>query len=101
MHVVRVGSGMSGLTAARRILQQGHTVCVLDKGRDPGGRLATRRLTGGSTADHGAQFFTARSEAFNAQTEQWIGTGIVRRGWDGGAGEGHDDRDRCQAVSPR
>jgi renalase len=77
MHVVVVGSGMSGLTAARRITEQGHTVCVLDKGRNPGGRLATRRFAGGATADHGAQFFTARSDVLKTQIEQWIGTGIV------------------------
>lgn len=78
MQVVVVGSGVSGLIAARQLMAQGHTVRVLDKGRNPGGRLATRRFTNGSTADHGAQFFTARSEVLNSQIEQWMSAGIVR-----------------------
>ena len=53
------GAGLSGLLAARALAADGHEVVVLDKGRCPGGRLATRRI-GGATLDHGAQFFTVR-----------------------------------------
>ena len=63
MDVVVVGAGLSGLTAARALLHDGHTVQVLDKGRGVGGRLATRRI-GDATIDHGAQFFTVRGVAF-------------------------------------
>jgi renalase len=58
-----IGAGMAGLTAARRLQQAGQRVVVLDKGRGVGGRMATRRLAQGK-ADHGAQYFTARTSEF-------------------------------------
>ncbi|MSO32728.1 MAG: FAD-dependent oxidoreductase, partial [Ilumatobacteraceae bacterium] len=59
--VVVVGAGIAGLTAARALSHAGHSVIVLDKGRSVGGRMATRRI-GDATVDHGAQFFTVRSD---------------------------------------
>lgn len=69
--VVVVGAGLCGLTAARRLSDDGHEVIVLDKGRSVGGRLATRRM-GGATLDHGAQFFTVRGDDFQAQVDDWV-----------------------------
>ncbi|MCA1781698.1 MAG: NAD(P)/FAD-dependent oxidoreductase [Dermatophilaceae bacterium] len=79
LRVVVIGAGMAGLTAARLIADAGHVVSVLDKGRRAGGRLATRQLTGGGFADYGAQFFTARSEAFSRVVAQWVESGAVRQ----------------------
>ena len=62
MRVAIVGAGLAGLMAGRTLAEAGHEVVLLDKGRSPGGRLATRRI-GEATLDHGAQFFTVRSEA--------------------------------------
>ena len=42
--VLIVGSGLSGLTAASLLQDQGHRVQVIDKGRNPGGRLASRQV---------------------------------------------------------
>jgi renalase len=70
---------MAGLTAARLIADAGHVVSVLDKGRRPGGRMATTEVTGGGFADYGAQFFTARSEAFSAVVSRWVEVGAVRQ----------------------
>lgn len=75
--MVVIGAGMAGLTAAGRIAGAGHDVVVLDKGRRPGGRLATKHLVGGALADHGAQFFTARSKVFRSQVECWLEEGAV------------------------
>ncbi|MCU1389006.1 MAG: hypothetical protein JWL72_2344, partial [Ilumatobacteraceae bacterium] len=50
---------------------------VLDKGQSPGGRLATRRI-GTATLDHGAQFFTVRSDAFAAFVAPHRASGLVR-----------------------
>jgi len=77
MRVVVVGAGMAGLTAARRIADAGHDVSVIDKGRRSGGRMATKPLAGGACADHGAQFFTVRTDAFAAAVATWIADGTV------------------------
>ena len=58
-----VGAGVSGLVAARGLAEAGHQVRVLDRGRSVGGRLATRRI-GEARLDHGAQFFTIRTDEF-------------------------------------
>ncbi len=63
---------------------------MVDKGRSVGGRLATRRI-GPAVLDHGAQFFTARSERFTSVVNDWVEAGVVEewcRGFDGG-GDGY------------
>ena len=72
-----VGAGVSGLLAARELATAGWRVEVMDKGRGVGGRMATRRL-GTGTFDHGAQFFTVRSERFRALVGTWLEDGVVR-----------------------
>jgi renalase len=76
MFVVVIGAGMAGLTAAQQLLAAGHRVTVIDKGRGVGGRMATRRIEN-ATLDHGAQFFTVRSEAFAADVATWVADGVV------------------------
>lgn len=49
-----VGTGMAGLTAATALQATGREVLVIDKGREVGRRLASRRL-GAATLDYGAQ----------------------------------------------
>lgn len=90
--VVIVGAGLSGLVAAQTLTDAGRSVVLLDKGRSPGGRLATRRL-GGPThrADSGAQFFTVRSVDFADLVHTWRRAGIIEewcRGF-GTQGDGH------------
>lgn len=93
MDVVVVGAGVSGLVAAGRLQATGHRVTVLDKGRSPGGRLATRRLdtpAGTARFDHGAQFFTVRSDELRLLVRAWVGQGLVRE-WCRGFGRGSAD----------
>jgi renalase len=77
MRVGIVGAGLAGLMAGRALQAAGQEVLVLEKGRSPGGRLATRRI-GEATFDHGAQFFTVRSERFAATVGGWQEAGFVR-----------------------
>ena len=77
MRVVVIGAGIAGLLAAQQLHSTGHEVTVLDKGKSPGGRLATRRI-GAATLDHGAQFFTVRDAQFDHHVQQWVHDGVVR-----------------------
>lgn len=86
-----VGAGMAGLTAARELRERGVEVEVFDKGRGPGGRLASRRVTLGThnaeaasllSFDHGAQYFTARDPRFRQRVAQWREEGVVAP-WEG------------------
>jgi predicted NAD/FAD-dependent oxidoreductase len=71
-----IGAGIAGLLAARTLQAAGVQVTVLDKGRGVGGRMATRRI-GGGLCDHGAQFFTARSERFGQLVADWQAAGLA------------------------
>lgn len=51
--IVIIGSGVSGLLCGRRLTEAGHSVLLIDKGRNAGGRLSTRR-TDGAVFHHGA-----------------------------------------------
>lgn len=90
---VVVGAGVSGLLAARELASAGWRVVVMDEGRGVGGRMATRRV-GAGTFDHGAQFFTVRSERFGALVETWLEAGVVRE-WSRGFADadGRPNRD--------
>jgi predicted NAD/FAD-dependent oxidoreductase len=59
-------------------------VVVLDKGRRPGGRLATRRVDG-LAFDHGAQYFTATDASFRRHVAGWLEEGVVAE-WTGRIG---------------
>lgn len=56
--VVVIGAGLAGLACARALAAAGASVRLFDKGRAPGGRLATRRAEAAGVPlqfDHGAQ----------------------------------------------
>ena len=82
MKIAIVGAGIAGLSCATRLREAGHAVSLFDKGRGPGGRMATRRMTsdaGDIAFDHGAQYLTARNPAFVAAMHDWAATGVVAR----------------------
>ncbi|GAA4041263.1 NAD(P)/FAD-dependent oxidoreductase [Parerythrobacter jejuensis] len=75
-----VGAGMAGLSCATALAARGLSVTVFDKGRGPGGRMATRRAeVDGATIrfDHGAQYFTVRDPRFIAAVRGWREAGAV------------------------
>lgn len=84
-----IGAGLAGLACARRLRAAGLDVQVFDKGRRPGGRLATR--DGQAMGfDHGAQYFTVRDAGFAQLTAAAAGAGCAARWmprWPGGEQE--------------
>ena len=75
--VLIIGAGISGLMAATKLKESGSSVTVLDKGRNHGGRMATRTFDG-AIFDHGAQFFTVRQPIFQTYVEQWSAADIIK-----------------------
>ena len=76
---------MAGLSCAGRLAGSGQAVEIFDKGRGPGGRMSTRRMTtslGEMRWDHGAQFFTARNPDFVSAVKNWVDAGAVKE-WTG------------------
>jgi renalase len=85
--VLVVGAGIAGLMAAQTLLDQRVSVTVLERQDHPGGRLATREV-GPGRADHGAQFFTARSPEFRAWVDRWLAADLAyawSTGWSNGS----------------
>jgi predicted NAD/FAD-dependent oxidoreductase len=74
--VLIIGAGMAGLTAARRLAEFGIPSTIVDKGRRPGGRMATRTIDG-ARFDHGAQHFSARSDALSGAVDTWTAAGVA------------------------
>jgi predicted NAD/FAD-dependent oxidoreductase len=74
--VLIIGTGVSGLIAAREIQSAGRRVLLLDKGRGLGGRVVSRRI-GAATFDHGAQFITARDVRFEEILKQGAEAGMM------------------------
>ena len=71
-----IGAGMAGIAAAQE-LSKIATVTVFEKSRGFGGRMATRKHEAWQF-DHGAQFFTARSNAFQNFLSAYIDSGLVK-----------------------
>lgn len=68
--VAVIGAGVAGLAAARLLSDKGLAVEIFDKGRGPGGRLATRRADG-FAFDHGAQYFTIKDARLDPYMKLW------------------------------
>lgn len=84
--VIVIGGGLAGLMAAGKLEKRGITVTLVDKSVSVGGRLATRRI-GPGLADHGAQFFTVREDAFQKYVDEWLRFGLVYE-WSQGFSDG-------------
>ncbi len=73
--IIFVGAGLSSLSAAQELHRDAVSLVVLEKSRGVGGRASTRRLDG-IPIDHGAQFFTARTDQFQHQVRHWQDSGV-------------------------
>jgi len=68
-NVIIVGAGLAGISLARQLTGQGHTVTLLEKSRGVGGRCATRRVRSAESSmevavDHGLPLLHGRSPEF-------------------------------------
>lgn len=74
--VAVVGAGVAGLACARTLQDHGVEVVVFDKGRVPGGRLASHRSPE-LEVDVGAPYFTVRDQRFGRFLQSWIDDGVI------------------------
>jgi predicted NAD/FAD-dependent oxidoreductase len=75
-----IGAGISGLTLAQNLKDDAEVV-VYEKARGVGGRMSTRHADP-FYFDHGTQYFTARSPAFQRYIAPMIETGLIAP-WEG------------------
>lgn len=86
-HVAIIGAGMAGSACAQGLLEAGWTVCVFEKSRGAGGRMATRRAhwedapgqAHSGVFDHGAPGFQADDPRFLGAIERARSQGLVTR----------------------
>jgi renalase len=79
-HIAIIGAGLAGLSCATALQHGGFTVSVFEKSRGAAGRMSTRRGGDDNAAwqcDHGAQYFTARDPAFQAEVARWYEAGVA------------------------
>lgn len=74
--VVVVGAGVAGVACGRVLTDAGIAVRLLDRGRVPGGRAATRALHG-RRVDVGASYLTASDAGFRAVVDDWVARGLA------------------------
>ncbi|GAB3131237.1 phytoene desaturase family protein [Tsukamurella serpentis] len=84
MHIGIIGAGLAGLSAALHLTGAGHTVTVLERSREVGGRAGTERIpatagdpgivvTAGRLIDTGASVLTMPELVFDALTAAGLG----------------------------
>ena len=82
LDVLVIGAGMSGLVAASQLAKTGLSVQCVEKARGSGGRLSSKLIAAETHAesisfDLGCASFTASSELFRSQVENWISQGLA------------------------
>ncbi|MGB3299794.1 MAG: FAD-dependent oxidoreductase [Phormidesmis sp.] len=84
--VAIIGAGLSGLTCARQLTAAGYQVCILDKSRGLGGRMATRRVefstdsspNAQTRVDHGLRYWQPQSEGLKMLTQAMLAEGVLK-----------------------
>ena len=74
-----IGAGISGLSLAN-LLKDKFQITIFEKARGVSGRMSTRRAEP-YFFDHGAQYFTARTDEFQKFLKPMLDNGLVKR-WD-------------------
>ena len=79
-NIAVIGAGIAGIAAARELARRGLQVSIFDRGRNVGGRCATRDNE--FSFDHGAPFFTISDESFRTEMAMLESLAVVRQ-WNG------------------
>ncbi|NYD68658.1 NAD(P)/FAD-dependent oxidoreductase [Agromyces atrinae] len=97
--VTIVGAGLSGIACARALAEGGIPTRILERGRVPGGRLATKRFEE-RRVDIGASYFTVPDgSAFAGVVGEWMTRGLVRP-WTDTFAVADDTRLRDRTTGP-
>lgn len=75
--VTIVGAGLAGTACAAALAAAGIGVRLVERGRAPGGRMASPSLHG-RRVDIGAGYFTVRDSGFQSAVDRWQSAGLVR-----------------------
>ena len=73
-----VGAGISGAACANVLAASGVAVEVFDRGRAPGGRMASPQVHG-RRVDLGAAYFTVKDDDFAGLVDGWSQRGLARQ----------------------
>ena len=94
--ILIVGAGLTGMSAASKLVRYKKNVLVIDKGRDIGGRLTGTHI---DTArfDKGAQFMTARDFRFRKQIDNWVARNLAIE-WFRTPGDGSESHQRWRGI---
>ncbi len=76
--VAIVGAGLAGITCARQLTAAGYSVCLLDKSRGLGGRIATRRMDSQQKVDHGLRYWQPATAGLQALTDELLAAGVIK-----------------------
>lgn len=84
-NTIILGAGISGLITGYELIRKNIDLLILEKSHTIGGRIATRNIDDG-IYDHGAQFFTAKSEYLKSLNNQMLKENITKA-WDDASNE--------------
>ncbi|SDE44444.1 hypothetical protein SAMN04488581_4022 [Mycolicibacterium neoaurum] len=75
--VAVIGAGLSGAACAQALRERDIEVEIFERGRAPGGRMASPTVHG-RRVDMGAAYFTVNDPSFTAVADGWISRGLAR-----------------------
>jgi predicted NAD/FAD-dependent oxidoreductase len=75
--VAVIGAGLSGAACAQALRERGMAVEIFERGRGPGGRMASPTVHG-RRVDLGAAYFTVKDEQFSTVVDRWVSRGLAR-----------------------
>lgn len=75
--VAVIGAGLSGVACAQALAERGVAAEIFERGRAPGGRMASPTLHG-RRVDLGAAYFTVKDPDFAAVVDGWTARGLTR-----------------------